>query len=236
MTLWNMYELMELILNKDYGGNVLTPERFRQLIKVVNIDKFKKKFGLPEEYQPGRPVPKEYVEITLKNADDLRRFKATPLINTPAVAGLLPYPEDYAHRDQIIYNDIGGGFFDGVPQDIPRQVEILTETQAAARRSNYTKRPSTTYPIGVMRSAGIQIYPITVTVVDFFYWRFPVEPVFSYNQYAGYITYNAAASVEYEWPEDEHISLVTMMLGYMGVNMREADIIQYSEMKKQTGT
>jgi hypothetical protein len=87
-----------------------------------------------------------------------------------------------------------------------------------------------------MRSAGIQIYPITVTVVDFFYWRFPVDPVFSYNQYAGYITYNAAASVEYEWPEDEHLSLVAMMLGYMGINMREADIVQYSEMKKQTGT
>jgi len=234
VTLFDMYSLMELILNKDYGGNVLTPERFRQLIKVVNIDKFKKKFGLPEEYQPGRPVPREYVEITLKNADDLRKFKATPLINTPAVAGLLPYPEDYAHRDQIVYNQT---VFTGVaPEVIPRQVEILTETQAAARRSNYTKRPTTTYPIGVMRSAGIQIYPITVTVVDFYYWRFPIDPVFSYNQYAGYITYNAAASVEFEWPEDEKLSLVAMMLGYLGINLRDADILQYSEMKKQTGT
>jgi hypothetical protein len=224
---------MELILNKDYGGNVLTPERFRQLIKVVNIDKFKKKFGLPEEYQPGRPIPREYVEITLKNADDLRKFKATPLINTPAVAGLLPYPEDYAHRDQIVYNQT---VFTGVASEvIPRQVEILTETQAAARRSNYTKAPTTTYPIGVMRSAGIQIYPITITEVDFYYWRFPVEPVFSYNQYAGYITYNAAASVEFEYPADEHTSLVVMMLGYLGINMRENDILQYSEMKKQTG-
>jgi hypothetical protein len=233
MTLFDMYSLMELILNKDYGGNILTPERFRQLIKVVNIEKFKKKYGLPEEYQPGRPVPREYVEITLKNADDLRKFKATPLINTPAVDGLLPYPEDYAHRDQIIYNQT---VFTGVaPEIIPRQVEILPETQAAARRSNYTKAPTATYPIGVMRSAGIQIYPITIDVVDFFYWRFPVEPVFSYNQYAGYITYNAAASVEFEWPPDEHISLVAMMLGYLGINMREADVVNYSEMKKQTG-
>jgi hypothetical protein len=224
---------MELILNKDYGGNVLTPERFRQLIKVVNIDKFKKKFGLPEEYQPGRPTPREYVEITLKNADDLRKFKATPLINTPAVAGLLPYPEDYAHRDQIVYNQTVT--IDGVANIIPRQVEILTETQSAARRSNYTKGPTTTYPIGVMRSSGIQIYPITVTVVDFYYWRFPIDPVFSYNQYSGYITYNAAASVEFEWPPDECNSLVSMMLGYLGINMRENDILQYSEMKKQTG-
>ena len=75
MTLFEMYELIELVLNKDYGGNIVTPARFRQLIKVVNINKFKEKYGLPEEYQPGRPVPLEYAEITLKNQDDLRYFK-----------------------------------------------------------------------------------------------------------------------------------------------------------------
>jgi len=38
MTLFEMYNLIELIVNKDYSGNVITPERFSDLIKVVNID------------------------------------------------------------------------------------------------------------------------------------------------------------------------------------------------------
>lgn len=59
-----MYNVIELIVNKDFSGNIITPERFNELIKVVNIDLFRKKYGLPEQYQPGRPVPKEYVEIT----------------------------------------------------------------------------------------------------------------------------------------------------------------------------
>lgn len=230
MSLFEIYELVELILNKDYAGNIWSPDRFSQLIKVVNIDKFRKKFGLPEEYQPGRPVPKEYAEITLKNADDMKAFKMF-MSNTACPGGLLSYPSNYAHRDQIIYNRTTT--IDGVSQSIPRQVEILRETEAAARRSNYTKAPSTKYPIGVMRSNGIQIYPITITAVDFAYWRWPVEPIFNYNQFAGYITYNASTSTEFEWPQDEHTSLVRMILEYMGVNLREGDIVQYANTKIQ---
>jgi hypothetical protein len=224
--------LVELILNKDYSGNIWSPDRFRQLIKVVNIDKYKKKFGLPEEYQPGRPIPREYAEITLKNADDMKAFKMF-VSNTACPAGLLPYPSDYAHREQITYNR--NTTIDGVSVSVPRQVEILRETEGTARRSNYTKAPSTKYPIGIMRSTGIQIYPITITSVDFAYWRWPAEPIFAYNQFPGYITYNAADSTEFEWPVDVHMDLVRMILEYMGVNLREADIVQYANTKIQQG-
>lgn len=233
MTLFEMYELMELILNKDYSGNMLTPDRFNQLIKVVNIDKFKKKFGLPEEYQPGRPIPKEYAEITLKNTDDLKIFKVVPLLNSPCPGGLLPYPGDYAHRDEIIYNETVT--IDGVSTIMPRPIEILREFHASSRRGNFTKMPTRRHPIAVMRSNGIQIYPITITAVDFAYWRWPADPVFAYNQHEGYITYNSAASVEFEWPIDIHLDLVRMMLEYMGVNLREAEIVQYANTKIQQG-
>lgn len=233
MTLFEKYELMGFILNKDFSGNVITPERFRSLIKVVNISLFKKKFGLPEEYQPGRPIPREFVEITAKNADDLRRFKAEPLLNTPCERGVLPFPENYAHRDQIIYNYTR--MIDGEAVELSRQVEVMSETQAAGRRSNYTKRPSLMYPIAVMRHDGFHIFPREINEVDFTYWRWPIDPVFSYHEHAGYITYNASASTEVEWPRDEHLTLVRMMLAYFGVNLREEAIMQYAETKIQQG-
>lgn len=223
---------MELVLNKDFTGNSFTPDRFSQLIKVVNIDKFKQKMGLPEEYQPGHPLPKEFAEITQKVADDLRIFKVY-MPNTPAPVGLLPYPADYAHRDDILYSE--SETIDGVITSIPRLVEIMRESHASARRGNYTKQPTTSHPIAVMRYNGIQIFPVTITVVDFTYWRWPKDPVFSYVQGEGYITYNAAGSTEFEWPVDNHIDLVRMMLDYMGVHLREADIVQYANAKIQSG-
>ncbi|MFA5151451.1 MAG: hypothetical protein WC554_02710 [Clostridia bacterium] len=232
MTLWNSYELISFICNKDYSGNIITPERFSMLIKVVNIELFRKKYGLPEQYQPGRPIPKEYIDITLKNTDDMKAFKK-PLLNTPVTAGVLPYPSDYAHRDSIVYRF--SKTINGVATPLPRPVEILRDEQAAERRGNYTKRPTTVNPIGVMREDGIYIYPTTITEVDFYYYRWPVDPVFAYVLGDGYITYDSAASTEFEWVQDEHITLVNMMLTYIGINLRETDIYQYSELKKAKG-
>jgi hypothetical protein len=232
MTLFEMYDLMGLIVNKDYSGNIITPIRFRQLVKAVNIDYFKKKFGLPEEYQPGRPIPREYVDITLKNTDDMRPFKVY-LQATQSPTGLLPFPSDYAHRDSLKYNRTVSIMRVNVV--IPRKIEILRESQADDRLGNHTKQPTEHYPIAVVRNTGIQIYPVTITSVDFSYLRWPIDPVFSYTQSAGYITYDAVNSVEFEWPKDCHTDLVRMMLEMIGIRLREAEIVQYAQTKIQQG-
>lgn len=233
MTLFDMYDLMGLIVNKDYSGNIITPIRFKQLIKVVNIDYFKKKFGLPEEYQPGRPIPREYFEITIKNSDDMKPFKMY-LANRSAPGGLMAYPDNYAHRDSLKYNQSIS--INKTATIFPRKIEILRESQADDRLGNFTKQPTEAYPIAVIRNNGIQIYPITITHVDFSYLRWPIDPVFAYNQMTGYITYNADDSTEFEWPQDCHTTLVRMMLEYIGIRLREADIVQYANTKLQQGS
>jgi len=232
MTLWEQFNLVKYIVNKDFSGNIITPELFKQLIKVVNIDLFRHKYGLPEEYQPGRPIPMEYVDITLKNTDDLKAFKVI-LLNTAVVNGILSYPSNYAHRDTVTYNFTKT--INHVVTVLPRPVEILKEAEFSARNGNYTKRPTTSNPTGVVRSNGIHIMPLTIISVNFSYYRWPIDPIFSYTLGDGYITYNASTSVEYEWPVDEHMTLVSMILQYIGVNLRESDIVQYSELKKKEG-
>jgi hypothetical protein len=71
--------------------------------------------------------------------------------------------------------------------------------------------------------------------VDFHYYRWPLDPVFSYALGDGYITYVPATSVEFEWPTDEHIVLTRMILNYIGVNLRSAEIVQYSDAMIKTG-
>jgi len=232
MTLYGIFSLVRYIVNKDFSGNIITPDRFQGLLPVVNIDLFRNKYGLPEEYQPGRPIPKEYADITLKNTDDLKAFKKA-LLSRVVINGVMSYPSDYAHRDQVVYNF--SKTINGVATILPKGVEILRESEFAARNGNYTKRPTTSNPIGVMRSDGIHIRPLTIAAVDFFYYRWPVAPVFTYTTGDGFITYNAAGSVEFEWPEDEHIVLTRMILSYIGVNLREGEIVQYSEVKLNEG-
>lgn len=232
MTLFDIYELIRFIGNKDFDGNIITPDRFNMLIKVVNIEMFRNKYGLPEEYQPGRPIPNEYVDVTLKNTDDLKAFRVS-LVNTPVTSGVLPFPSNYAHRDEIVYNFVKN--IGGVLTTLPRGIEILREGQMSERRGNYTKQPTTQNPCGVVRVDGIHIYPTTITMVDFFYFRFPTDPEFAYVQGDGYITYDSASSTELEWAKDEKLLFVTMLLKYIGINLREQDILGYAELKSKEG-
>lgn len=230
MTLGQMYDLIEFLCNKDFDGNIITPERFNMLIKVVSIDLFRQKYGIPEEYQPGRPVPMEYADITLKNTDDLKAFKER-LPSRTVVNGIMTYPTDYAHLMTVVYNF--SKTINGVATSLPKPVEILREAEFAAREGNYTKKPTTANPCGIIRNDGIHIRPITITACDFNYYRFPVDPEFVYTESDGYITYDAALSTEFEFPVDEHFTLVKMILSLIGINLREDTIMQYAETKLQ---
>jgi len=232
MNLGEMFELVKYIANKDFDGLIITPARFQLLLPIVNIDLFRNKYGLPEEYQPGRPVPAEYADITLKNTDDLKAFKM-PSFGRAVANGVMTYPTDYAHRDTLTYNYTKT--INKVATVLSRPVEILREAEFAARTGNYTKQPTLANPIGVVRSDGIHIRPLTIVSVDFFYYRFPRTPVFDYELGDGYITYDPLTSVEFEYPVDEYITLVAMILKYVGINLREQELVQYSQMQVKTG-
>ena len=232
MTLGDMFNLITFICNKDFAGQIVTPLRFSQILPIANIDHFRWKFGIPEAYQPGRPIANEYLDITLKNTDDMKAFKEI-LVNTPVTAGVLPYPALYAHRGTISYNFTKT--INGVATVLPRPVEVLREDEFASRNGNYTKRPTTKDPIAVVRNDGIHIRPLTITVVDFAYLRWPVTPIFGYILGDGFITYDAVNSTELEWPEDEKIVIMRRCLEYIGVNLREGDILNYANAKLKEG-
>jgi len=232
MTLWEMYQLLKFITNKDFAGSVITPERFKLILPVVNIDLFRQKYGIPEEYQPGRPIPNERADITLKNTDDMKAFKVR-LPNRTVAAGVMLYPNNYAHRDTVVYNY--SKTINGVATSLPRPVEILREAEFASREGNYTKRPTLQNPIGVMRVDGIHIRPVDIASSDLNYYRFPVDPVFAYVEGDGFITYDAANSTELEWGKDEQLTFTRMVLSFIGINLREEQIFNYAETKLKTG-
>lgn len=230
MTLFEQWELVNYIANKDYGGNVIEPDRFKQLCQVVNLDLFKVKMGLPEEYQPGQPFSRQYLDATQRLTDETR-FLRKRVAAQAVTAGKISYPANYFGFDAIRY-----GYqrqIDGASTVLWKPVEVLTEDQYSDRAGNWTKKPTTKNPICVCRDDGIYIYPASIPQVDLAYVRYPEDPVFVYTQQTGYI--EAGASTEYEWPKHLHRDLTMMILGYMGINIREQQLQQYAEQHKAQG-
>jgi hypothetical protein len=231
MTLFEQWELVLYIANKDYEGNVITPDRFKQLCVVGNMDLFKVKMGLPEDYQLGAPISRQYLDATQRLTDETRFLKKR--VAAQAVAsGVVAYPADYFGFDAMRY-----GYqrqVDGQPKVIWKPVEPLTEDQYSDRAGNSIKEPTTKNPVCLMRSDGIHVYPVAIVQVDFAYVRYPVDPVFDYVQETGYIT-EGASPTEYEWPVHLHRDLTMMILGYIGINIREQQLQQYAEQHKALG-
>lgn len=231
MTLFEQWELIEYIANKDYQGNVITPDRFNQLIKVVNLDLFKIKMGLPEDYQVGMPLSRQYVDLN-KRLNNETIFLKTQINPKSVVAGILAYPANYFMDNSLRYEYQRN--IDGSPTVIPQHIEILTEQEYTDRSGNYTKAPSVKNPVGVLRADGIYIYPDTITSIDFNYIRYPNDPEFDYNVAEGYIT-DGGSSVEYEWEEHLHMDLTAMILRYVGINIREQQLESYAAERKAQG-
>jgi len=232
MTLFQIYELIEYITNKDYNGNVIAPDQYGKLIVAANIDMFKKKLGLPEDFQIGSPISREYIDANKMQTADLVHLKVR--VSSQAVAsGIIAFPATYCVDDALRYNYQRN--VDGASTTIPKTVEALSEAQYGDRAGNWIKKPSTKNPIYVVRNDGIHIYPTTITAIDFNYYKYPTTPVFAYNQQSGYITYDSGGSTEFDWSERLHMDLVRIILGYVGINIREAQLSQYAEVKKKEG-
>lgn len=232
MTLFEKYELIEYITNKDYSGNVIAPDQYGKLIVAANIDLFKKKMGLPEDYQLGAPITREYIDANKVQLADTKHLKVREPTQTVS-SGVIAYPAGYFLDDAIRYSYQRN--VDGASTTITKVVEALSEAQYGDRAGNWTKKPTTKNPVYVVRNDGIYIYPASIAVVDFNYYKYPTEPVFAYTQETGYITYDSGSSTEFDWPERLHMDLIRIILGYVGINIREAQLSQYAEIKKKEG-
>ena len=232
MTLFQIYEMVQYYLNKDYEGNVITPDKFKELIIAADLDLFKRKIGLPEDYQLEAPISREYIDANKIATTDIRHLKVRA--PTQAVTtGVVAFPSEYCVEDALRYNYQRN--VDGSSVTITKAIEVLTEDQYGDRAGSWVKKPTTKNPVCVIRQDGIYVYPASISVIDFNYYRYPTEPVFAYNQESGYITYDSGGSTEFDWPKRLHMDLVRIILSYIAVNLREREIVQYAEAKKREG-
>lgn len=262
MTQAEIYRLLNYVINKSQTGNALSPTDFNDINKAAQLRHFKRKVGLPEEYQPGVPLPRQSYEITQKITDDLMPFKVhmgapgtMPLQvandGTAIIPSNLYYPGSlsYIHFDPTC--NVEGQV---------RMIDVLTDGQWVDIAGNSLKRPTYEYPVCNFQSGYIRFLPKDIQRVDFVYLRYPIKPVYDYyisaigeqiylppnsvyvlqggeegsaGQTAG--TTVVSQSVEFEWDEVNQLDIVYLMADFAGINLREMPLMQYANMMKQQG-
>lgn len=235
-----IYDLVFYMVNKDQQGNNLNSDEFNVLLKAVNIGFFKQRYGLPEEYQPGTPLPKMSYEITQKITDDLRALKVRMGIDSGVMIvnaqGMANIPSNYVHFSSAHYKMITTNTCGDIKYKV-RAIEHLTDGQINDRRGDSIKMPTHRNPVYTTYSTYFQFYPEDLRNVFFTYLRMPVTPFYntSISKISDTENYLETGSVHFEYPEDCYEDIARMICSYIGINLRSTDLINYSEMKMQKG-
>jgi hypothetical protein len=121
---------------------------------------------------------------------------------------------------------------------ITKETDIteITDAEVGNILTSSINEPTMRYPYCSYYSDYVQVYPKDLAKVTFTYLREPAEPKWAYTVVNGRPVYDASNSVDVEAPEDAMNEIAFIALGYLGIHIRESELIQYSELQQQKGS
>ena len=211
-------ERVEDLGNKYQAFGYLTPEEFNREIKQAQMDEISEQ---RLRYEMGT--------ISSDNLDSLK-ITANVGVNT---SGVMTKPADYLFFDSaqyvVFYTDSKG-----IQKQTIVPIEPVTTSQEADRVSSELNPPNRYFPICVLKDTTIQFHPQTLGNVKLNYLKLPPDPVWGYTTVSGQPVYNSGTSVNVVLPFQLIPNLIRRVCTQLGIQVRQADIVQIMEQQQQT--
>lgn len=233
MNLDKVRTLITTFVQAHRPGMAMGLNEFNSILATANLLHFKRKLGLPEDYQPGQYIARQGAEASTKNIIDLQKFIVSRGVETSPVIfsnGIANAPSDFYYPLAAMHTHYAGEA--GL---IERKFDFVSEYDWAEFISNSIKLPDLFFPIIKISNGKLYIYPRTISVVRIDYYRQPRTPVYSTVIENGVNVYDEATSVQLEWDDINTVDIIILALSLLSVPVSREDILQYSEVKKQQG-
>jgi hypothetical protein len=241
MDLKDVLELINYISGvKIPGSKALNLPNFNRLLKTANLKQFKRKIGLPEEYNPNTPLPRQAYNVTQMNTEDLRQFKVNHDGQADSfitfVNGMYTLPANYFYHSSlsVLFKSSGANKWS--------KAHVVTDDRWDEMIGSVVDYPSDKYVIANYQDTYIRILPSVPNIersnkltAKFSYIRHPVTPVYATVESGGFMVYDATNSVQLEWNGINVIDIISIILSDMGIALNKEAVIQMSEMKKEKG-
>lgn len=228
MNIDEVYKTIQFIVRKNSTGGSIDPAQFNRIINRAQMTKFMRSYGNEQEYMPGKPIPRIAFQITQSVTDELKAFieNGNLILDSD---GQVDYPDDYVHAipglgyKTSVNNANGVGT---VLKYVP--IEIVDSQFEYYRLSSNIVNPTRTTPMCVFKGSYIQFYPKNIGPVFFPYLREPRQAVWGYTISSGRPVYDPTTSVDLEWPDVNINSIISLACGYIGISIKDADVMGYA--------
>jgi hypothetical protein len=225
-----IYKTLLTILNKENQGyisptdynllaNNVQQEIFRSYFEDENLDKNKENRGISNRGYSNLPFNQRQRITPFAKQSDL----TVASITTTYTA--FDKPTDlYLLEDNGVSSDTGK-----LISEVERSsIVTLMNTEAA---------PTLSYPVYEDVGNRLRVYPKTIEDISLRYIRKPLEPKWTFFILAnGKESYNPANASfqDFELNPSEFSNIVLRMLTYLGVNLREEQVVQIAEQLKNS--
>lgn len=220
---------VETVANKQQKGRI-TPDQLNIVFKAVNIQLMNERLGLMEEYQPGRPVPRQVYDQTIRSKMSMYPFQGKKQMYPNADTGEVSFPEDIIYPTSAFKKVSTGS---GSTRIVT--IDVVDEARASYRRGSALVGPTRDVPILVIEAGKFVVYPEDLGVFTLTYMRRPATPVWGFTESAGRYVYSAGTSTQFEWSDLDFTAISMRVLKLMGINFREGEIVAAASEYIQTG-
>lgn len=215
-------QLVHYIMNKTQHGGYLPPDRWNEIAPAIQFDIFNDNVNK--------------FQATHKVTDTMKPFIKPSTVYTD-VNGRFTLPTDYIHIVRASVNNYiktGDKEYKVRPVSLPFKrsdevAEILESEIVMADIKN---------PIAEVMSGYVQVYPeaeLKSTPVNLVYLREPTTPVWAYTTVSQRPVFDSGNSTDFELPANLKSALVAKACEYLGINIRENDLVGYMKQFQQEG-
>jgi hypothetical protein len=224
-----VYTTVLAIINKDNRGYI-SPLEFNLYAELAQMSLFEElfhKYSKSIVKQNARMYHSEFSDIPKHIREVVDIFTNECNLSEDPVS-LLWYPDvtDFYRIIKIDYNQ--------------KEVEEVSKLEINRVLNNNLIAPTLQYPAYISLNGGYRLYPTTIdeSIVKVTYIRKPKQPKWTYTSVSGNPLFNPTANdyQDFELPESMFNDLVLKVLGYAGVEIREADIIQLAQSVEASNT
>jgi len=225
-----VYTTVLSILNKEQRG-YLTPDEFNKVATQVQLEIFESYFENLNQQLRSPQNNTEYANRVKLLREKIATFE-TSAVATVALSGIFgqaTLPADLHRFGMLEYTN---------GSKLPVEVEKLSRQMVLQARRSQLTSPSQDYPICYIEGNKLNILPGIATatagangspaqVYMIEYVKKPISPTwaFTINSVGGYV-YNAGGSVDFEISDVDQTELITKILMYTGVIIRDPELMQ----------
>jgi hypothetical protein len=216
-----VYRTVLLIINKEQRGYI-TPDEFNKTATQVQLEIFNEYFDNLNQQIRIPDNDTEYAD-RVKNLQEKIAIFQTEGVCPPIAGGFdIPTATDFYKLGTVIYND-------------DKEVQYVQPNELLELNLSPITKPTKYWPVYTYKDFVIKVYPTTITTgITCTYIRKPANPVWNFtlgtNQQ--YI-YDATSSVQFELHPIEQTNLITRILLYSGIVIKDPQIVQIAAQQAQ---